>query len=162
MFAEHSALWVYDIWMLANGTGKALVKIRWRQLVLPDRVLCFRIRARTRYRCSGRCQRLQGGRRRQATSQQRRLLLVPAAGAKLQGEDPNPPELLRHATSGSTRRLRAHAGHAASAAKRNLLASESKSPHLDAARSFCMEVERGGYLPPERRGLKWIRRFCSV
>ncbi len=41
--------WTYDTWMLANGTGKAMVKRR-RQLVLPHRRLRLRPRARARHR----------------------------------------------------------------------------------------------------------------
>jgi hypothetical protein len=41
--------WTYDTWMLANGTGKAIVKHRRRHLVLPDRRLRLRPGAGARH-----------------------------------------------------------------------------------------------------------------
>ena len=38
--------WTYDTWALANGTGKADHQEWWRHLVLPDRGLRLRPRAR--------------------------------------------------------------------------------------------------------------------
>ena len=46
--------WTYDTWMLANGTGTAIVKTGRRQLVLPDRRLRLRPCARARHRGRGR------------------------------------------------------------------------------------------------------------
>src|SRR6266568_3202724 len=79
--------WVYDTYMLANGTGKGAGQVRRRQLVLPDRGLRLRPRAGARHRRGGHCQWRQGARRCQASAQQCRFLLLPAAGAKLQGQD---------------------------------------------------------------------------
>ena len=45
--------WTYDTYTLAHGTGSALAKSRRRYLVLPDRRLCLRCRARTRHHGGG-------------------------------------------------------------------------------------------------------------
>ena len=60
--------WTYDTWMLANGTGKAMVKIGRRHLVLPHRRLCLRPCARARYDRRGR-----RGERRQGARQGARI-----------------------------------------------------------------------------------------
>ena len=79
--------WVYDTYMLANGTGSALVKSGGDTWFFLTADYAFgqaleRDVGRRRHRL-GR----QGARRRQASAQQRRLLVLPAAGAVLEGED---------------------------------------------------------------------------
>ena len=78
--------WTYDTWMLANGTGSAIVEDGRQHLVLPHRRLRLRPRARARHRrrsckataarCSARCAH---------PLNDAGLLLVPAAGAGLEG-----------------------------------------------------------------------------
>jgi len=77
---------VYDTWMLANGTGKALVKSGGDSWFFLTADYAFATRwSATPPRWSPPM--AQGARRRQASAQQCRLLLLPAAGAKLQGQD---------------------------------------------------------------------------
>lgn len=68
--------WVYDTYMLANGTGKALVKSGGEHLALLN--ADYAGHAGTRY--VGCRHHANGGKsgRRQASAQQRRLLLLPA------------------------------------------------------------------------------------
>ena len=79
--------WVYDTWMLANGTGKALAKSGGDSWFFLTADYAFGHALERDTAAVVDRQWRQGARRRQASAEQRRLLLVPAAGAKLEGED---------------------------------------------------------------------------
>ena len=79
--------WVYDTWMLANGTGKALVKSGGDSWFFLTADYAFGHALERDTAAVVDRQWRQGARRRQASAQQRRLLLLPAAGAKLEGQD---------------------------------------------------------------------------
>ena len=78
--------WTYDTWMLANGTGKAMVKTggdTWFFLTADYAFGLALERDTVRRRES---ERRQGAGRRSPSAQQQRLLLVPGAGAGLEGQ----------------------------------------------------------------------------
>ena len=77
--------WTYDTWMLAHGTGGAMVKAGRRQLVLHHRRLRLRPCARARHRRVVKAQRRQGAGHGPAPAQHTGLLLLPAAGAGVEG-----------------------------------------------------------------------------
>ena len=87
--------WVYDTWMLANGTGKALVKSGGDSWFFLTADYAFGHALERDTAAVVVRQWRQGARRRQASAQQCRLLLVPAAGAELEGEDHRPCQCRR-------------------------------------------------------------------
>ncbi len=87
--------WTYDTWMLANGTGSAIVKSGGDTLVLPHRRLCVRARARARHRGGRPQERRQGAGQGARAAQHAGLQLVPAAGAGVEGEDRRPRQCRR-------------------------------------------------------------------
>jgi branched-chain amino acid transport system substrate-binding protein len=83
--------WTYDTWMLANGTGSAIVKTGGDSWFFYRRL---RIRSRPRARHRGRGAEVgrQGSRQGAPPAELAGLLVVPAAGAVVEGEDHRPRE----------------------------------------------------------------------
>ena len=82
--------WTYDTYMLANGTGQALVKAGGDTWFFLTADYAFGARARARHRGGRHGEWRQGGRRRQASAEHVGLLVLPAAGAGVEGEDRRP------------------------------------------------------------------------
>ena len=87
--------WTYDTWMLANGTGGAIVKTGGDTWLLPDRRLRIRAGARARYRSSGAQKRRQGPGQGAPSAERTGFLLVPAAGAGVEGQGHRPCQCRR-------------------------------------------------------------------
>ena len=107
--------WTYDTWMLANSTGKSVVKgggDTWFFLTVRLRL---RPCARARHHRGGEGQRRPHPRQRQPSAQQPGLLVVPAAGAAIQGQDHRPRQCRRrhHQRHQAGRRIRHHRRRAA-------------------------------------------------
>ena len=87
--------WTYDTWMLANGTGKALVKTGGKTWFFITADYAF---GHALERDTTAVVEANGGkvrRQRQRPAQQRGLLVVPAAGAAIEGEDHRPRQCRR-------------------------------------------------------------------
>ena len=82
--------WTYDTWMLANGTGKAMVKTGGDTWFFLTADYAFGHALERDTAAVGRGERRQGARQGASSAQHQRLLVVPAAGADLEGQGHRP------------------------------------------------------------------------
>ena len=106
--------WTYDTWMLANGTGKALVKTGGDTWFFLTADYAFGHALERDTARGGRGERRQGARQGAPSAQHQRLLVVPAAGADLEGQDHRPRQCRRrhHQLDQGGRRVRHRQGRA--------------------------------------------------
>ena len=174
--------WTYDTWMLANGTGKAIVKTGGDTWFFLTADYAFGARARARHQGGGRKGRRQGTRRGPPPAQHQRLLVVPAAGASLQGQDHRPGERRRrhHQRDQAGRRIRhrqrrpevrrpagvcerRQRARAADGAGTDpdgnlVLGHERRQPRLDQA--LAGRTQRAGQVPDHGAGRRLLRRHA--
>ena len=100
--------WTYDTWMLANGTGKAMVKTGGDTWFFLTADYAFGHALERDTAAVGREERRQGARQSAPSAQHQRLLVVPAAGADLEGQDHRPRQCGRrhHQLDQGGRRVR--------------------------------------------------------
>ena len=104
--------WTYDTWMLANGTGKALVKTGGDTWFFLTADYAFGHALERDTAAAVESQWRQGARQGPPSAQHQRLLVVPAAGADLEGQDHRPRQRRRrhHQLDQGGRRVRHRQG----------------------------------------------------
>ena len=151
--------WTYDTWMLANGTGKALVKTGGDTWFFLTADYAFGHALERDTGGGRRGQRRQGARQGAPSAQHQRLLVVPAAGAGLQGARSSASPMPAATPSTRSSRRPSSASSRAGRSFAGLLVFVSDVNALGLHDRAGPDLDRDLVLGPERRQPRLAKRW---